>query len=155
MIWSYPWTAAEYITWCACTVRMMIPTDELEGYPKHASVRRYVIAAALLALIGGALYGIVRPTSEGTDEAPEFDLELLDFRETRDSLKRETYFFGGQHYSEADAVRALARLASGKAGPETDRMISSVLPAVEDCHDCADFILVPLLWCRGRRSAGG
>ncbi|MFZ2103226.1 MAG: hypothetical protein WAU86_21950, partial [Oricola sp.] len=25
---------------------------------------------------------------------------------------------------------------------------ASALPAIEDCHDCADFILVPLLWCR-------
>ena len=27
-------------------------------------------------------------------------------------------------------------------------MIAASLPAVEDCHDCADFILVPLLWSR-------
>ncbi len=27
-------------------------------------------------------------------------------------------------------------------------MIAGALPAIEDCHDCADFILVPLLWCR-------
>jgi hypothetical protein len=51
-------------------------------------------------------------------------------------------------HAEADTVRALARLASGRAGPETDRMILDMLPAIEDCHDCADFILVPLLWCR-------
>ena len=34
-----------------------------------------------------------------------------------------------------------------------------MLPAIEDCHDCADFILVPLLWCRAglwrRRSRRG
>ena len=51
-------------------------------------------------------------------------------------------------HAEADTVRALARLASGRAGPETDGMILDMLPAIEDCHDCADFILVPLLWCR-------
>ncbi|TXB71354.1 hypothetical protein FQV27_04620 [Paracoccus aurantiacus] len=51
-------------------------------------------------------------------------------------------------HAEADTVRALARLATGKAGPETDAMIANALPAIEDCHDCADFILVPLLWCR-------
>ncbi len=51
-------------------------------------------------------------------------------------------------HAEADTVRALARLAIGKAGAETDAMIAGTLPAIEDCHDCADFILVPLLWCR-------
>lgn len=50
--------------------------------------------------------------------------------------------------AEADTVRALARLAVGQDGPETDAMIAGALPAIEDCHDCADFILVPLLWCR-------
>lgn len=56
----------------------MIPTDELEGYPKRASARRYVIAAVVLALLAGAAYGIVRPASDARDEAPEFSLELLD-----------------------------------------------------------------------------
>jgi hypothetical protein len=51
-------------------------------------------------------------------------------------------------HSESDTVRALARLATGRGGPETDAMIVGALPAIEDCHDCADFILVPLLWCR-------
>ncbi|WP_292492723.1 hypothetical protein [Mesorhizobium sp.] len=51
-------------------------------------------------------------------------------------------------HAEADTVRALARLAIGQQGAETDAMISGALPAIEDCHDCADFILVPLLWCR-------
>ncbi|MER8535339.1 hypothetical protein NKH61_19400 [Mesorhizobium sp. M1005] len=51
-------------------------------------------------------------------------------------------------HAEADTVRALARLAIGQQGAETDAMISGTLPAIEDCHDCADFILVPLLWCR-------
>src|SRR5690606_35269771 len=50
--------------------------------------------------------------------------------------------------AEADTVRALARLATGRSGAETDAMIAAALPAIEDCHDYADFILVPLLWCR-------
>jgi hypothetical protein len=54
--------------------------------------------------------------------------------------------------AEADTVRALARLATGRGGAETDAMIAGALPAIEDCHDCADFILVPLLW--GRRVYG-
>jgi len=43
---------------------------------------------------------------------------------------------------------ALARLAIDADGPETNAMIAGALPAIEDCHDCADFALVPLLWCR-------
>lgn len=51
-------------------------------------------------------------------------------------------------HGEDDTVRALARLAEGKAGQNTDQMIAQSLAAIEDCHDCADFILVPLIWCR-------
>jgi hypothetical protein len=51
-------------------------------------------------------------------------------------------------HAESDTVRALARLANGRGGKETDAMIAGALPAIEDCHDCADFILVPLLWAR-------
>ncbi|MHC1550461.1 hypothetical protein [Phyllobacterium sp. K27] len=51
-------------------------------------------------------------------------------------------------YSERDTVRAFARLASGRAGAETDAMIEEILPSIEDCHDCADFSLVPLIWSR-------
>ncbi len=50
--------------------------------------------------------------------------------------------------SERDTVRAFARLASGRAGTETDAMIAEILPSIEDCHDCADFSLVPLIWSR-------
>lgn len=50
--------------------------------------------------------------------------------------------------SEADTVRALARLATGKGGAETDAMIAAALPSIEACHDCSDFTLVPLLWAR-------
>ncbi|HEY4201813.1 MAG TPA: hypothetical protein VGM83_14770 [Devosiaceae bacterium] len=51
-------------------------------------------------------------------------------------------------FAAPDTVRALARLAIGKGGAETDAMIAAKLPAIEDCHDCADFALVPLLWAR-------
>ncbi len=54
---------------------------------------------------------------------------------------------------EPDTVTALARLGSGQGGPQTDRMIEASLPAIEDCHDCADFVLVPLLWCRAAYAA--
>lgn len=51
-------------------------------------------------------------------------------------------------HAEPDTVRALARLASGRAGDETDAMIRAALPAIETCWDCADFALVPLIWAR-------
>ncbi|MCR4268091.1 hypothetical protein NUU27_18090 [Nitratireductor sp. ZSWI3] len=53
-------------------------------------------------------------------------------------------------FAEPDTVRALARLALGDGGSETQAMIEKSLPVIEDCHDCADFHLVPLLWCRAR-----
>lgn len=52
------------------------------------------------------------------------------------------------HFGDRDAVAAFARLAIGESGEETDAIIAGVLPAIEDCHDCADFALVPLLWAR-------
>lgn len=55
-------------------------------------------------------------------------------------------------FGELSSVKALARLASGLGGHETDAMIEAVLPSVQDCHDCADFTLVPLLWCRIRHA---
>ncbi|MGF6175821.1 hypothetical protein [Ensifer sp. 4252] len=51
-------------------------------------------------------------------------------------------------FSERDTVRAFARLASGRGGSDTDAMIEEILPSIEDCHDCADFSLVPLIWSR-------
>ncbi len=55
--------------------------------------------------------------------------------------------------AEPDTVRALARLATGLGGSETDAMIDACLPAIADGHDCADFLLVPLIW--GRAAWGG
>jgi len=56
--------------------------------------------------------------------------------------------------AEPDTVTAIARLATGRGGAQTDQMIEAMLPAIEDCHDCADFILVPLLWSRIRQADG-
>lgn len=53
-------------------------------------------------------------------------------------------------HAEADTVCALARLATGRAGEATDRMIADYVPMIADCYDCADFLLVPLLWARIR-----
>ncbi len=54
---------------------------------------------------------------------------------------------------EPDTVTALARLAVGQPGPETEAMIAAYLPPIADCWDCADFFLVPLLWIRARYAA--
>ncbi|TPW32625.1 hypothetical protein FJU08_04520 [Martelella alba] len=50
----------------------------------------------------------------------------------------------------ADAISALARLGLGLAGTRTEKMIEVSLPKIENCHDCADFHLVPLLFGRIR-----
>ncbi|MBS5774983.1 MAG: hypothetical protein KHW84_18330 [Enterobacter cloacae] len=49
---------------------------------------------------------------------------------------------------EYSSVKALARLACHMNDAQTHAMLEGVLPSVEACHDCADFTLVPLLWCR-------
>ncbi|WP_144409475.1 hypothetical protein [Martelella endophytica] len=50
----------------------------------------------------------------------------------------------------ADAISALARLGLGLGDAETEAMIEASLPKIENCHDCADFHLVPLLFGRIR-----
>ncbi|MET3598335.1 hypothetical protein [Martelella mangrovi] len=50
----------------------------------------------------------------------------------------------------ADAISALARLGLGLGGAQTEAMIAASLPKIENCHDCADFHLVPLLFGRIR-----
>lgn len=51
---------------------------------------------------------------------------------------------------EADTVGALARLALGDGGEKTRAMIAAALERIDACWDCADFALVPLIWCRTR-----
>jgi Glucuronyl esterase, fungi len=53
----------------------------------------------------------------------------------------------------SDTIRALAMLATGQGGEDVDAMLRSSLPAITDCHDCADFWLVPLLWVRAKFAA--
>ncbi len=53
-------------------------------------------------------------------------------------------------HAEPDTVAALARLALGMGDARTEAMIDATLPAIEDCWDCADFALVPLIWSRAR-----
>jgi hypothetical protein len=53
-------------------------------------------------------------------------------------------------HSEPDTVAALARLGLGLGDERTVAMIEATLPTIEDCWDCADFALVPLIWGRTR-----
>jgi hypothetical protein len=52
--------------------------------------------------------------------------------------------------AEPDTVAALARLSLGLGDARTVAMIEDTLPTIEECWDCADFALVPLLWGRTR-----
>ncbi|HMO06308.1 MAG TPA: hypothetical protein PKD10_01500 [Paracoccaceae bacterium] len=52
--------------------------------------------------------------------------------------------------AEPDTVAALARLSLGLVDATTTAMIEQTLPMIEDCWDCADFALVPLIWSRMR-----
>ncbi len=54
---------------------------------------------------------------------------------------------------EPDPVTALARLAVGLTGAETEAMLEAALGPIADCWDCADFALVPLLWARRHYAA--
>jgi len=50
--------------------------------------------------------------------------------------------------AEPDTVAAPARLALGLGDARTEDMFAATLPVIEECWDCADFALVPLLWGR-------
>ncbi|MFV0359766.1 hypothetical protein [Tropicimonas sp.] len=52
--------------------------------------------------------------------------------------------------AEADTEKALACLDIGSPASlaEAIRAIGLALPAIEECRDCADFALVPLIWAR-------
>ncbi|MDQ7729546.1 hypothetical protein [Halomonas sp. SpR8] len=52
--------------------------------------------------------------------------------------------------AESDTERALACLDEGSEAMHAtaEGIIEAELPAIEQCHDCADFSLVPLLWSR-------
>ncbi len=62
---------------------------------------------------------------------------------------REALAFVAAH-GEPDANTAFAILALGQNDAASDRMIDAARPAIDDCYDCADFLLVPLIWARTR-----
>ncbi|ODT77870.1 MAG: hypothetical protein ABS76_25790 [Pelagibacterium sp. SCN 64-44] len=51
---------------------------------------------------------------------------------------------------ESGTTALLARLAMGDNGAEARALLEPALRQIEECWDCADFALVPLLWCRMR-----
>ena len=58
----------------------MIPTDELEGYPKRTSLRRVALPLVGVIAVAGLAYGILKPApvDDGAGrEAPSFELALL------------------------------------------------------------------------------
>lgn len=107
-------------------------TDELP-----ADFRHFTVALSVGGFSASRVFGVEICHADRQGAAPAALSDRVD--EALDEVAER---------AEADTVRALARLATGRGGPETDAMIAAALPAIEDCHDCADFILVPLLWCR-------
>jgi hypothetical protein len=112
-----------------------IPVAATEDLP--ADFRHFKVALSHDGFTASRVYGVEICHAERQGTAPD----SLDDR-VREALDEVSL------QAESDTVRALARLATGRGGAETDAMILGALPAIEDCHDCADFILVPLLWCR-------
>jgi len=112
-----------------------IPVADVRDLP--ADFRHFHVTLSAGGYAVSRVFGVEICHAERQGPAPAELSQRIDeaFREVAD-------------YAEADTVRALARLAIGRTGADTEAMISAALPAIEDCHDCADFILVPLLWCR-------
>jgi len=109
--------------------------DDAEALP--ADFRHFHVALTVGGFTASRVFGVEICHADRQGRAPDTLAERIEEALTEVS-----------EHAEADTVRALARLASGRSGPETDRMIADMLQAIEDCHDCADFILVPLIWCR-------
>lgn len=82
---------------------------------------------------------ISRAQAQGTAPAQQND---------RISEALQTIAQGG----EADMVTALAALATGDL-EQAAQHITTALPPIEACWDCADFALVPLLWIRAQHHA--
>ncbi|MCD7061379.1 hypothetical protein [Pelagibacterium xiamenense] len=99
--------------------------------------RHFHVSLTAGGFTAGRVFGVEICNADAQGEAPQ----ALD---ARIAAALETVAAQG----EPDTVTALARLASGAPAAETEAMIARSLPAIEDCHDCADFILVPLLWSR-------
>ncbi|PYE93557.1 hypothetical protein C8J35_1137 [Rhizobium sp. PP-F2F-G38] len=102
-----------------------------------ADFRHFRITLDAGGFVAARSLGVEICHAERQGDAPEALKDRI--TETLDAISQD---------SERDTVRAFARLASGRGGVETDAMIAEILPSIEDCHDCADFSLVPLIWSR-------
>lgn len=104
-----------------------------------ADFRHFDVTLAVPGFAASRVFGTEIAHAAAQGPAPATLAERVD--ETLQAVEKD---------GEADSVRAIARLALGDDGPETRRMIDAALPRIDDCWDCADFALVPLLWCRMR-----
>ena len=112
-----------------------IPVADAEALP--ADFRHFDVCLSAGGFSASRLFGVEISHADRQGAAPT----TLDARLT-EALNAVA------ERGEDDTVRAVARLATGQAGPVTEQAIRVSLPIIEDCDDCADFHLVPLLWCR-------
>ncbi|MEO8243404.1 MAG: hypothetical protein ABI832_13940 [bacterium] len=114
--------------------------------------------AEVAALPGDFRHFILTLTAKGFTASRTFGVEVCDTVPQGDAPKAlpdrisEALEWVAER-AEPDTVAALARLALGRGGDRTEAMIDATLAAIEDCWDCADFALVPLLWSRIRYGA--
>ncbi len=109
-----------------------LPLAEAEALP--ADFRHFRLTVDAGGFVASRVLGVEIAHPQGDPPADRI-AEALDAVATR---------------AEPDTVCALARLATGRAGPETEAMIDAALGPIADCWDCADFALVPLIWARMR-----
>ncbi|WP_408612828.1 hypothetical protein [Kosakonia oryzendophytica] len=163
----------EHSTYTAGTIRLCFPTVAPETLQLHVRIVGDFISLdqpvdIALTLEKGEKVVDIAPSESLPADFRNFiiTLEKDDFRITR-TLGVEICHAQQQrqvpatldaridealHYvatqGEYSSVKALARLACNLNDTQTHAMLEGVLPSVEACHDCADFTLVPLLWCR-------
>ncbi|WP_407084492.1 hypothetical protein [Pluralibacter gergoviae] len=155
------------------TIRLLFPQPASTNYDLHITVQGdFISLDEPVTLHSQLVAGESRATIAESEDIP------ADFRNFRITLQREGFGISRSlgveichadrqtvipqtqeariaealnvvaHEGEYSSVKALARLACGLNDEQTQQMLNGVLPSVIDCHDCADFTLVPLLWCR-------
>ncbi len=132
----------------------MSHVDEKLAHRLPAGATRLVLAP-VASLPGDFRHFIVTLTAGGFTATRVFGVEVCDLAAqgavpaTPEGRVQEALEWIAER-AEPDTVAALARLALGKGDARTEEMIARTLPVIEDCWDCADFALVPLLWGRIR-----
>ncbi|MBA5778256.1 hypothetical protein H2509_14095 [Stappia sp. F7233] len=110
------------------------PADELPADFRHFNIALTMDGFTASRVLGVEIAHLSRQGAAPADLAGRIEEALAEVSEQ----------------GEPDTVCALARLASGRTGEKTEAMIERALPAIDDCWDCADFALVPLIWSRTR-----